>query len=257
MIFGCHLWRDSPMISLVTVSLMKISSESPYLWLKEIVIHNKPNIILFINSLRPSDAYICISKLTIIGSDNGLSPGRRQTIIWINVGILFIGTIGTNFSETLIEIYTFSFEKMPLKMLSGKWQPFCLGLNVLIHVVQHTIPTRSLHCIRTRADTKFIKSQNWFPNVSVVRTAYQSRCEWVYTAWHGLRCDAWWWFPPHSTKHTSRSRSRSNICSDARGSWPSYRSHSSHLVGETEITVNHHRMQFQILRCINMKKKSL
>ena len=25
--------------------------------------------------------HICISKLTIIGSDNGLSPGRRQAII--------------------------------------------------------------------------------------------------------------------------------------------------------------------------------
>ena len=26
--------------------------------------------------------HICVSKLTIIGSDNGLSPGRHQTIIW-------------------------------------------------------------------------------------------------------------------------------------------------------------------------------
>ena len=35
--------------------------------------------------------HICISKLTIIGSDNGLSPGRRQAIIWTNAGILLIG----------------------------------------------------------------------------------------------------------------------------------------------------------------------
>ena len=34
-----------------------------------------------INSLRPSNAYICVCNLTIINSDNGLSPGRRQTII--------------------------------------------------------------------------------------------------------------------------------------------------------------------------------
>ena len=32
--------------------------------------------------------HICISKLTIIGSDNGSSPGRRQAIIWTNAGIL-------------------------------------------------------------------------------------------------------------------------------------------------------------------------
>ena len=31
-------------------------------------------------------AHICVSKLTIIGSDNGLSPGRRQAIIWTNAG---------------------------------------------------------------------------------------------------------------------------------------------------------------------------
>ena len=38
---------------------------------------------------------------TIIGSDNGLSPGRRQAIIWTNAGILSIGPLGTNFNETL------------------------------------------------------------------------------------------------------------------------------------------------------------
>ena len=31
--------------------------------------------------------HICVSELTIIGSDNGLSPGRRQTIIWNNAGL--------------------------------------------------------------------------------------------------------------------------------------------------------------------------
>ena len=49
-----------------------------------------------------------------------------------NAGILLIGPLGTNFSEILIEIHTFSFKKMHLKMSSGKSRPFCLGLNVLI-----------------------------------------------------------------------------------------------------------------------------
>ena len=75
--------------------------------------------------------HICVGKLTIIGSDDGLSPGRRQAIIWTNAGILLIGPLGTNFNETLIEIHTFSFKKIHLKMSSGKWRPFCLGLNVL------------------------------------------------------------------------------------------------------------------------------
>ena len=75
--------------------------------------------------------HICVSKLTIIGSDNGLSPGRRQAIIWTNAGILSIGPLGTIFSEIVIGIHTFSFGKMHLKMSSAKWWPFCLGPNVL------------------------------------------------------------------------------------------------------------------------------
>ena len=75
--------------------------------------------------------HICVSKLTILGPDNGLSPGRRQAIIWTNGGILLIGPLGTNFSEFLIVIQTFSFTKMHLQMSSAKWRPFCLGLNVL------------------------------------------------------------------------------------------------------------------------------
>ena len=74
--------------------------------------------------------HICVNKLTVIGSDNGLSPGRSQAIIWTNAGILLIWTLGINFSEILIEIRPFPFKKMHLKMSSGKWRPFCLGLNV-------------------------------------------------------------------------------------------------------------------------------
>ena len=39
--------------------------------------------------------HICVGKLTISGSDNGLSPGRHQAIIWTNAGILLIGHLGT------------------------------------------------------------------------------------------------------------------------------------------------------------------
>ena len=91
-----------------------------------------------INSLRPSDAYICVSELTIIGSDNGLSPGRRQAIIWNNAGLLLIEPLGTNFSEISIGIQTFSFKKMHLNMSSAKWRPFCLGLNVIIPYTHDT-----------------------------------------------------------------------------------------------------------------------
>ena len=76
--------------------------------------------------------HICVSKLPSIGSDNGLSPGRRQAIIWPIAGILLIGPLWTNFSEILIEIPTFSFKKMLLKVSSAKWQPFCPGEDELL-----------------------------------------------------------------------------------------------------------------------------
>ena len=112
--------------------------------------------------------HICVSKPTTIGSDNGLSPGRRQAIIWANAGILLIGPLGTNLSEILREIQTFSLKKIYLKMSSGKWRPFCLGLNVFKGVIITLIYTTSkltynlrfewllLSCIENKADVKFI-----------------------------------------------------------------------------------------------------
>ena len=89
--------------------------------------------------------HICVSKLTAIGSDNGLSPHRRQAIIWTNAQILLTGPLETNFSEILIEVHTFSFKEIHLKMSSGKWRPFCLSHRGLVppnqvitsHVLQY------------------------------------------------------------------------------------------------------------------------
>ena len=72
--------------------------------------------------------HISISNLTIIGSDNGLSPGRCQAITWTNTDLLSIGPLWTNVSEIQIEIQNFSFMKMYLKMLS---RPFCPRGNEL------------------------------------------------------------------------------------------------------------------------------
>ena len=68
--------------------------------------------------------HICVNNLTIIVSDNGLSPNRRQVITRTNDGILLIGSLGTNFSEILIKINTFSLKKMHLKTSSAKRRPF-------------------------------------------------------------------------------------------------------------------------------------
>ena len=114
--------------------------------------------------------HICVSRLTVTGSDNGLSPGRRQAIIWTIAGILLIGPLGTNFSENLIEILTFSLTKMRLNVSSAKWRPFCLGLNVLIQEVMidkellnSSTPFRPMQCYSRDVNFKqfFLKYEFW------------------------------------------------------------------------------------------------
>ena len=75
--------------------------------------------------------HICVSKLTTIGSDNGLSPGRCQAVIWTIAGILLIEPLGTDFSENLIEIPTISSRKCIWKCHLQNGAPFCPGFNVL------------------------------------------------------------------------------------------------------------------------------
>ena len=108
--------------------------------------------------------HICISKLTITGSDNGLSPRRRQATIWTIAGILLIGPLGTNFSEILIGIQTFSFKKMHLKMSSGKRRP-CLGLNVL-NIQKHYFIKPVLYSSGATAQDKF--NERLFLNIQLL-----------------------------------------------------------------------------------------
>ena len=74
--------------------------------------------------------YICVGSLIIIGSDNGLSLGWHQAIIWTNTELLSIRPLGTN-QWNVYWNSKFPFKKVHLKMSSGKCRPFCLGLNVL------------------------------------------------------------------------------------------------------------------------------
>ena len=74
--------------------------------------------------------HICVAKLTIIGSDNGLSPRRCQAINSTNAAILIIVSLGTNFSEILNEIKASLLKEICLKMSAAKCCPFRVDLNV-------------------------------------------------------------------------------------------------------------------------------
>ena len=75
--------------------------------------------------------HICVSKLTIIGSDNGLSPDRRQAIIWTNdknmVDFNLRNKLQWNLKRnSCIFIQENAFENVVCEMAS-----IFLGLNVL------------------------------------------------------------------------------------------------------------------------------
>ena len=125
------IWQGSVFTTVVAMPFrfMEYQSSWPGWQLQSILSkHLKPSVLL---THWGQVMHICVGNLTIIGPDNGLSPGRRQAIIWTNAGILLIWPGGTNFNEILSAILAFSFKKKRMKVSSAKWRPFCLGLNVL------------------------------------------------------------------------------------------------------------------------------
>ena len=142
---GCHFAHNIFKLiflyencSLIQISLKLIPKEQASFISDDDLWQNRQQAITWLNDDLTHwgrVTHICVGKLTTIGSNNGLSPGQRQAIIWTNAGLLLIIPFETNFSEILIEIHIFSFKQMHLKMSSVKWQPFCLGLNALIYWV--------------------------------------------------------------------------------------------------------------------------
>ena len=102
----CDLYHN------VHLKYSRLILEIIYSWMLSVELFNtyciKHNVYDFNNKLLfdlthwGRETHICVGKLTIIASDNGLSPGRRQAIIWTNAGILLIGPLGTNFNGILI-----------------------------------------------------------------------------------------------------------------------------------------------------------
>ena len=138
--------------------------------------------------------YICIGKLAIIGSDNGLPPGRRQTINSTNAAILLITPLGTNFSEILIGIQTCSLKNMHFKMSSAKWCPFCLGLDVLIARCVDSIRT-SAGAVITELGSMHLRDRHlkgkYVPSKWRITKLWGCECSQSYRML-GVPCWCWW-----------------------------------------------------------------
>ena len=88
--------------------------------------------------------YAILWSLVIIGSDSGLLPVQYQATNSTNADLLSIRRLEPYFSEMSFEIRAFSFNKMHLKMLSAKWQPFCSCFIVL----RCLLCSRGDHCLK-------------------------------------------------------------------------------------------------------------
>ena len=90
--------------------------------------------------------HICVSDLPDIGSDNGLSPGRRQAIIWTTAGLLLIWTLGTNTVKSYAKSIHFHSRKCVWKsrLRNGVHlsQPQC----VRVPVMPRPLTSRN-HCV--------------------------------------------------------------------------------------------------------------
>ena len=160
------------------------------------LLHDRPQIVYIMRAKNASISvlthwgrvtHICVSKLTIIGFDNGLSPGRHQAIISTNIGILLIWTLGTNFSEILSKIHPFSFKKMHLKMSSGK-RPIGL-LNVL--AVHYSIPFLNMDISYTHDDViKWKHSPRYWPYVQIIHRSgeFPHKGQWCRALMFYLNC---------------------------------------------------------------------
>ena len=128
-------------VSLTLCKKTSMTSESKYRYFKEM--HSKvadklactwcwrfcPGV-QWVNSSLPSAAYmrqwtdysfVQVMACHLIGAKPLPEP----------MPTLSIGPLGTNFSEIQIKMQNFPFRKMNLKLLSGKWQPFCPGKDEL------------------------------------------------------------------------------------------------------------------------------
>ena len=110
---------------------------------------------------------ICVGDLIIISSDNGLSPSRRQSLIWTKAGILSIGILGTHFSEILIGIYIQenAFQIVVWGVVAILSRSQCINEVVITHVMcqSNAIATSLLLYIRfCRLSCEILDCRNTF-----------------------------------------------------------------------------------------------
>ena len=110
--------------------------------------------------------HICVSKQAIIGSENGLSPGRCQVIIWTCAGLLVIWTFGNKLQWNLNKnLYIFiqenAFENVVWKMAAILSRPQCVELILIIITFLQTSISKLMSFTMTRLFEYVVKHFQW------------------------------------------------------------------------------------------------
>ena len=127
-----------------------------------------------------------------IGSDNGLSPIRRQSISWTNAGLFSIGPLWTNLNENLFKIQNFSFMKMHLNISSATQRPILFrGDKLTNRGISFSNPHPKFNINSCRLFVNPRRSSNdsgtgmilaWYPDLPPPRVALTTACLSVSTA---------------------------------------------------------------------------
>ena len=124
--------------------------------------------------------HLCVSNLTIIGSDNGFPPGRHQAIIWANAGILLLHPKEqiSNFTPD-----TFSFTKNAFENI------VCKNVGHFISASMCQVPSSSLWCCVQHYDiyNKLGRVVNQRPNMGFLLWV-QSLISVLHLFHHGAVC---------------------------------------------------------------------
>ena len=117
-----------------------------------------------------------------------------------NAALMSVGTTRTKFDEISKEIETFSLNKMYLKILSAKCQPFCTGRKVIGIFFQ--LFTEAIHWLHWRR-------QPWQPQVQLVMTKLSWWSPYV-SMWLSIKVILLWqsWSHEYSTKSKENKNGR-------------------------------------------------
>ena len=169
----------------------------------EVLIYNRQLVVLLTNQILQRinsllrwnplthwgrGTQLSVGKLIIIGSYNGLSPDRRQAIIWTNARFIVNWTLANTFQWKFIQIQQFSLKKMHVKMSSAKWSPSCLGLNVS-SVSGESVACQHKVIYRRKTNFQIIQTRSWNPqNTMDIYSVYLVNVQKITKEANGFVC---------------------------------------------------------------------